>query len=204
MNRSLAALSSILFVAVGACSSGSALGDGPARGVTFGPDNTVAMGAPMMVSFERFASTCGVMNPPFKDDDDYTLGIYQFPIDGEGDYTIGVFPRRTVPVGQDLSIALGGVIVTSFTGTQEAMTNVRYGEQGHFPITGSSLDFDWEQGSVSAQLLSGPALVHVATFPTRDGDPIDVHIKLGFADGRTLDVTSRVPLVTEASGCPAG
>ena len=180
-------------------------GGGEAAALTFAPDDSVKTGAAMTETFERFPSTCGVMNAPFKDDDDYTFGIYQFPIDGQGKFSVSFGTKRGMPVAQDLEIALDGLMVTSYsTDGSGAMTDVSYGQYGHLPISGGSLDFDWEQGAQGTQLLAGPALVHVFSFPTRDGDPFVVRIQLRFADGRVFDVTARAPLVSWWSGCASG
>jgi hypothetical protein len=169
------------------------------------PDDTVKMGTPMTESFERFPSTCGVMNPPFEDDDDYSFGLYQFPIDGQGTFSVAFGTKRGMPVGTDLEIALDGLMIVAYTvDASGAMTDVKYGQYGHLPIPGGSLDLSWDQGTLETQLLTGPAHVQVYSFPTRDGDPFVVRIQLQFADGRLFDVTASVPLQSGWLGCPAG
>ena len=163
------------------------------------------MGAAMNQTFERFPSTCGVMHPPFTDADSYGFGLYQFSIDGQGTFSISLSTSRTVPVGQDLLIPLDDLSVTgSTTDASGAMSDVSYGQQGKVAIPGGDLYFEWFQGGLDTQLLSGPALVHVSSFPTQDGAPLQLRLKVAFRDGRTLDLTARSPLQSGWSGCPAG
>jgi hypothetical protein len=84
-----------------------------AAGVVESADDTLHF-TPVKTDFQRFASTCGVQNPPFQDADVYSLDLY-----GSGSYSTGttgisVGFERTVPIGQDIAVALQPFGVQSF------------------------------------------------------------------------------------------
>jgi hypothetical protein len=183
----------------GAPDSGAA----PRPPISLEPTNTARMGKPADVSFQRFASTCGIMNPPFKDDDLYSLSINSFEIDGKGPFDIDIALYRTLPLNQDLAFSLSPVDVAgqSADGTG-AVTNTWYGQQGVIRRPGGDFVLNWTQGKIDATLLTGPIMVNVSAFPGKDADLVEARFTVTFTDGRLLDFIARAPLFGEWSGCP--
>ena len=53
-------------------------------------------------------------------------------------------------------------------------------------------------------VLAGPVTVHVSSFPTHEGDVMEVRLKADFLDGRRLDYVGRAPMVSDTRVCLAG
>jgi hypothetical protein len=212
LSRLRRAFSSTLLVAMSACAGPSPLvtpdagsGESDVEGITFAADNSVNIGTPVLLSVGRTPTTCGVMPAPFADDDLYSFGVYQFPIDGAGTFSLDFTTTRMIPVGVDLVIPLSDVVVVSYAlDASGGMSSASYAQFGHSTVPGGRLDLEWSQGSQDARLLSGPLTMRVIRFPKADGELLEVHFRLGFADGRTLDFTARTGLVSGSIGCPLG
>jgi hypothetical protein len=154
------------------------------------PGSTLSFTASSVTFVRLSANTCGVMNPPFTDADTYSLAVLVTGPHGGIASQIDLQTLRTVPIGQDLPLALMGDSVGQ-TGT----ANV------------SDLNFIWlvesPPSTVDPTALTA-ATVRFDAFPQKDGDQVQLGMQLQFQDGGALDFDVQAPLLSRSTGCPAG
>lgn len=193
----------MLFMCLGAlagCTTG--VKDHP-LGATHAADSTLRFAVANIV-FDRGPAVCGVADPPFTDGDSFLLDLLGTGTMPTG---IGIICSRRVPVGGDLAVQLMPFGILAYnTDANGNMTNVRYGQNGSFaPDNGI---FIWGQGANPDEVDSTPLTgvdLEFAAFPQRDGDDVDVRIKMRFQDGGLLDLYVREPLppLSGPIACPA-
>jgi hypothetical protein len=189
-----------LFVAVVGCGGSTVTSPSAPYVVNPGADRSMT---PSSIDAERAASICGVMDPPFTDDDLFSLFVV-----GENTPTPpygGIFfeSSRKVMVGEPIVLSLTAYQTNPPTGPGEASP----AQQSASVPAGSALQFTFEWGSNRNEVDPNPldaATVTVLALPAKDGDPLTVRFQLHFTDNRKLDETFSGPLSTAYSSCPAG
>jgi hypothetical protein len=139
-----------------------------------------------MVDVQRFPSMCGVMNPPFSDEDLFSLDVL-----GENT-AISFTCSRNVTVGVPIVLTVAALASTA--------------QQSASSPADSALHVTFE-GGYESEVDPNPldaATVTVLAFPAMDGDPLTVRFQLHFTDNRKLDETFSGPLSTVFGGCHAG
>jgi hypothetical protein len=153
------------------------------------PAATIAF-TPSEVDASRTPTSCGVANPPFMSGDSFGMSIIgskaTAPYNG---LSIGF--RSPVEIGVPLMLAVG-----SFNGPP--------GSGNSQDASGSGIYFQYRQGSDAREIDTGAfdsVTVTVVVMPEKDGDPLSIHVRIDFVDGRVLDKTFSGPLRTLAIGC---
>lgn len=143
-------------------------------------------------------------NPPFTDTDVFGLvivGAGSFPT---GATAIDLMMPREIPLDQKLSFALAPFGVQASTTDASGQTVERFGQSGQIPV--EELSFEWLQGADPSEIDSKAltsVTVDFATFPRKDGEPLDAQMVMTFADGGLFDFSTHAPLASAWEGCPA-
>lgn len=138
------------------------------------------------VDAQRLPSTCGVMNPPFTDQDRFSLDVL-----GENT-AISFTCSRNLTVGVPIVLTLAAQAPSA--------------QQSASSPADSALQVTFD-GGYESEVDPNPldaATVTVLAFPAKDGDPLTVRFQFHFTDNRKLDETFSGPLYTGFSGCRAG
>jgi hypothetical protein len=158
---------------------------------------------PSSVDVQRFAYICGVMNPPYTDQDIFSLDIAGKDTPTPPLGAIFLDCSRNVKVGEPIVLTVGAYQMNPPSGPGEAPS----AQQSATLPSDSSLSVGFEWGSNPDEVDRHPldaATVTVLAFPAKDGDPLTVRFQFHFTDNRKLDETFSGPLYTGFSGCPAG
>jgi hypothetical protein len=171
---------------------------------TFGSGDTVGF-TPFSVTATRFASACGVPDPPFENGDIFSLDAIgskaQSPYD---DLSVNITSPSPAIVGEPLSLTVNPYNPNAECSLPFGGTGTCYGGQG---ASYGTLGVTYSQGWDPSAIDTGPfdvATITVVSMPTEDGEPMTVRVQLHFVDGRALDETFSAPLSTPEDGCPAG
>ena len=189
-----------LFAAVVGCGGSTAGSPGAPYVVNPGADRSIT---PSSVDVERFASMCGVNNPPFTDQDVFSLDVIGVKTPTPPYGAIFFSCSRNVKVGEPIALSLGAYQTNPPSGPGEAS----WAQQAMSSPTDSALRVAFDWGSNRNEVDPNPldaATVTVLAFPAKDGDPLTVRFQFHFTDNRKLDETFSGPLYTGFSGCPAG
>jgi hypothetical protein len=184
-------------VALAACTT-SSIGSNPQ------PDDTLAF-SPTVITFERFAATCGIMNPPFVAGDLFALTL--LGVDAPGPRTgITVSFQRDIPRDEPIAIDLQpfGVVASSTDANGHVMNFL--GQNGTISA-GSDGSFGFSQGIDPNELDPSAiqsATIEVHAVPQAEGAYGSIRIDLTFTDGKVFDTLVEEPIHTGFSGCPAG
>jgi hypothetical protein len=176
----------------------------PTGSIEMAADSTLHF-SPTKVTFTRFASACGVTNPPFTDADVFSLvivGAGSFPA---GATAIELTTSLKVPLDQKLSFMLGPFGLQGSTTDASGHTFDRFGQSGQIPA--DQLSFQWMQGADPSEIDSmalSSVTVDFAAFPSKDGEPLDAQMAMTFVDGGLLDFSTHSTVVSALEGCPAG
>ncbi len=150
----------------------------------------------------RFPSTCGVMHPPFTDQDLYSLTLLSA---GAKPPIINVTFHRAVTVNQPIALMLEPYGIIGMSIDPSGQQTTFYGQIGQ--VDNFQTSMRWNQGPDPTAIDAHPiqsATLEFAHVPVQDGDLVDVDLDLVFEDGGVLDLQVRAPLVSSYSGCPAG
>lgn len=200
--------SALVSVWTAAC-GGQLPGNGPGSP---GVDSGAAFDAGTPIDFvpgavyaTRFASVCGVTNPPFAAGDLYSLQIVGAMTAAPFNSLDFSFTSPAPPVGRPISLS-----VMAFT---PQGTGVSAGPSGPTTwyafqyATSDTVRVEYSQGTDPAEIDTGAfdaAFATLVHLPVADGQPFTVRLQIHFADGKVLDQTFSSPLTTSVSGCPAG
>jgi hypothetical protein len=171
--------------------------------ITADSGGTIAF-TPSVVYATRFPSTCGVMNPPFKDGDLFDLDII-------GSMATSPYPALDVSFSSpvpplDTPIMLG---VEPFSAQANGIMPANgpmtwYAGQN---AIGSGINFSYSLDSDPTEIDPGAfdsVVFTLLKLPTKDGDPFTIRLRIHFVDGKVLDETFSAPLTSTWSGCPRG
>jgi hypothetical protein len=182
---SFSALAAFALAVVGCGGSTAASPAAPPYVVNPGGDLSLVR---LMVDVQRFPSMCGVANPPFTDQDHFSLDVL-----GENT-AISFTCSRNVTVGVPIVLTLAAPSIASSA------------QQTASSPADSTLQVTFD-GGYESEVDPNPldaATVTVLAFPAKDGDPLTVRFQFHFTDNRKLDETFSGPLYTGFSGCVAG
>jgi hypothetical protein len=138
---------------------------------------------------------CQDANPPFTDDDAFTLQ----PVDPAASVlrSIAINFRRTVAASGPLALVDGPGQGATFDGARQA--------HSPDPKTGVELVVfpPLARPGQSPAALSPlqQATVTMLRLPAKDGEPVTARVELHFADGGVLDATFSAPLRSFRGGC---
>jgi hypothetical protein len=160
---------------------------------------------PSSIQVLRYPAMCGVSNPPFTDQDLFSIDVLgpQTPPPPWSALSLSFY--RKVAVGRPLALSL-----TPFANppsTPGDPTEVT--QSGTAPADANLEQFVFFWGSKANTVDSNPidsATVTVLAFPEKNEDPLTVRVQLRFTDGKTLDESFSGPLYdpNSANSCPAG
>lgn len=186
----------LLALSTAACTHGTGLENQPDSTLTFSPAS---------ITLQRYATVCGVENPPFEDTDLYSMTLLGAATGNEHPTMLQVSFHRTLPLSQALPVDLLPFGVVSATISSDGTEIDFYGQDGSLPLTDNS--FTWSQGSNPAEVDGNPISDASVTFdamPAADGDDGTLTIRMEFNDGGIYDSQVSAALVTGLEGCPAG
>jgi hypothetical protein len=161
---------------------------------------------PSSIQVLRYPAVCGVSNPPFTDQDLFSIDVRgpQTPPPPWSGLSVNFY--RKVAVGRPLDLSL-----TPFANPQSTASGDPTGatQSGTAPADANLDQFDFFWGSKANTVDSNPldsATVTVLAFPEKNEDPLTVRVQLRFTDGKTLDESFSGPLFdpNSANSCPAG
>ena len=165
------------------------------------PGSTIAF-TPTAVDAGRFPVTCGVMNPPFKAGDLFSLDVIGSMTAAPYDALSITFTSPAV-VGQPIPLAVQPFLAMGSGIGQPNGSTTWYPAQR---AQGGGVTFSYTQGSDPSEIDTGAfdsATVTIVAMPTQDGAPLGARLQLHFVDGRTLDERFSGSLFTEWGGCGA-
>jgi len=154
------------------------------------------------VDFRRFAAVCGRAEPPFVDEDLYSIDIFGRGKPPAPSITVGF--QRTIPLDEDFIVPLAEFgVVQSYSDAAGNIVDL-YGQNTY--INDRHLNFNWVQGldpnEVDATPLTNVTLRFLAT-PAKNGDAAAVRISMLFADGGRLVLTAQPKtFTTDWGSCP--
>jgi hypothetical protein len=161
------------------------------------PGSTLSF-TPSQVTAVRLPAGCGVMNPPYTDNDVFELSVagstaQKPPTD------LFLALERTVTVGSPLSLAPMAVQTNPGPPASARM------QTAATPDGVATFSFSWgaDASEIDPNTLASVTLT-VEAFPAKDGDLLTVRCVLTFTDSKTLDMTFSSATLSGFSGCAAG
>ncbi len=200
MNLACPKLAALACLALAACGGG---GGNPAT-TSFSASSVAAQRNPPY-------SPCGVDDPPFSSEDQFSLTIAGKPPTGLYNEPEGGLPNELVlrydgsfraVLGEPIALAVQaypGPGPVSFIGPDGGTRTYEYQEAFDAGADASDpeIDFAYYQGDDPAEIDTGAFDSVTVTFlavPSADGDPLTARVHVHFVDGKVIDATYSAPL----------